>query len=452
MDRRHFLSTTLAATAATAATAMATTESASASTTAGATGVPAARGSARAKRFAEQRWLLDNIIQANGMDWDQARSAYLNGPCGVEANADFAAIRARIKKYDDISTTFEATAKRREARAHLMEEEGSPVSARENYFMAAIHWGAAQWPIDENNDKNRFYNEHKRDCYSRYAKLADHHVEAAWIPYQGKNLPGWFHLPPGYKGGRLPAVVIVPGMDSFKETSVSMYGDAWLNRGFAVLAMEGPGQYECPLLGIYVSIPGWAEAGKAAMDWLVARPEVDPQKIGVRGTSFGSFTATVMAGAEPRYRAVAVAATAVEPGYYTIFDKACPTFKNRFMYMSNIDDEETFQEFRKTLTWEGYADKVRVPYLMVAGEADELSPMEHTERLIKTINGPKRLVVYQESRHSVGGVPSTTQGPPVGSLIADWMLHVLEGKSFPTERWFVDSSGRVNKSAFESKA
>jgi len=363
----------------------------------------------------------------------------------MDASADFAAIRQRIKKFDDISPTFEATARRREARAHLMEEEGSPVSARENYFMAAIHWGAAQWPIDESNDKNRFYNQHKRDCYSNYARLADHHVEAAWIPYQGKKLPGWFHLPPGYKGGRIPAVVVVPGMDSFKETAVAMYGDSLLNRGFAVLAMEGPGQYECPLLGIYVSVPGWAEAGKAMMDWLIARPEVNPQQIGLRGTSFGSFTCTVIAGSDPRYRAVAVAATAVEPGYYTIFDRACPTFKNRFMYMSNIDDEKTFQEFRKTLTWEGYADKIRVPYLMVAGECDELSPMEHTERLIKTVNGPKRLVVYQESRHSVGGVASTTVGPPVGSLIADWMFHVLNGKTYPSEHWFIESSGRVNK-------
>ena len=31
-------------------------------------------GAATTKRFAEQRWALDNIIRANGIDWDQPRS------------------------------------------------------------------------------------------------------------------------------------------------------------------------------------------------------------------------------------------------------------------------------------------------------------------------------------------------------------------------------------------
>ena len=61
--------------------------------------------------------------------------------------------------------------------------------------------------------------------------------------YYGKALPGWFHLPPGYSGGRIPAVVAIPGMDSFKEVAVAMYGDRWLMRDIAVLALDGPGQY-----------------------------------------------------------------------------------------------------------------------------------------------------------------------------------------------------------------
>src|SRR5262249_53002331 len=56
-----------------------------------------ADGAATTKRFADQRWALDNIIRANGIDWDQPRSIYLSSPCGVEANADFAAIRSRVQ-------------------------------------------------------------------------------------------------------------------------------------------------------------------------------------------------------------------------------------------------------------------------------------------------------------------------------------------------------------------
>ena len=32
----------------------------------------------QARRFVEQRWLIDNIIRANGIDWDQPRSIYLS--------------------------------------------------------------------------------------------------------------------------------------------------------------------------------------------------------------------------------------------------------------------------------------------------------------------------------------------------------------------------------------
>jgi len=203
------------------------------------------------RRWTEQRWLLDNTIRSVGLDWDQPRSIYLSTPCGPEANADFAAIRQRITKLADASPAFEAVARRREARARAAEESQDFVTARENYFMASIHWGAAQWPIDENNEQNRLYNGKKRECFTKYARLADHRVEAAWIPLPGgPSLPGWFHLPPGYNGGRIPVVLSLPGMDSFKEMSVAMYGDRWLSRGMAVLALDGPGQYECPLLEI----------------------------------------------------------------------------------------------------------------------------------------------------------------------------------------------------------
>ena len=96
------------------------------------------------KRFAEQRWALDNIIRANGIDWDQPRSLYLSAPCGVEAGADFTAIRARVQKMADIGPAFESTAKRREAKARAAEAEGNLITARDNWFMAAVHYGAAE--------------------------------------------------------------------------------------------------------------------------------------------------------------------------------------------------------------------------------------------------------------------------------------------------------------------
>jgi dienelactone hydrolase len=405
------------------------------------------RGEPQVRRFNAQRWLLDNVIRANGIDWDQPRSLYLNAPCGIEANADFAGVRERVKKMADIGPAFATVARRREAKAKAAQAAGHLVSARDNYFMAAIHWAAAQWPYDQNDEPNIALNEKKRECYTSYAGLADHRVEAVWIPFRGKAIPAWFHLPPGYQAGRVPVVISIPGMDSFKEAMVALYGDRWLNRGMAVLAIDGPGQYEAPMLGLYFTTDAWVETGPAVVDWLAARPEIDVDRIGVTGTSFGSFFGTVLAAHEPRVRACAVMSVCHEPGCHTIFQEASPTFKKRFMYMSGIVDEDAFDKFRQTITWEGHADKIRVPYLCVAGEAEELSPLEHSERLVAALSGPKQMVVYQESRHSVGNVPSANLGPFPPILAADWMADRLAGKPFASEKWYVTSSGQIEKTS-----
>jgi len=290
---------------------------------------------ATTKRFSQQRWALDNIIRANGIDWDQPRSIYLSAPCGVEANADFAAIRARVQKMADIGPAFESTAKRREAKARAAEADGNPVTARDNWYMAAIHYGAAEWPYDDSGPQHVELHNKKRECFSNYAQLADHKIEAVSIPFKTKSIPGWFHLPPGYSGGKVPVVIAIPGMDSFKEINVALANDRWMQRGVAVLSIDGPGQYESPLLGVYVSMQNWIDAGPAVVDWLLRRPEIDGQKIGVSGASFGSFFGTILTANEPRIAATAVISTCLEPGCHTIFEEASPTFKKRFMWMSN---------------------------------------------------------------------------------------------------------------------
>jgi dipeptidyl aminopeptidase/acylaminoacyl peptidase len=402
-------------------------------------------GAPQMRRWNEQRWLLDNVISAVGIDWDSPRLPHLNAALGPGATADINSIRQRVKKFADIEGAFVAVARRREALAVAAEAAEQSVTARENFYMASNYWASAQWTIDESNETNHFYNRRKRECYEKFAKLADHQVEAAWIPLQDKKLPAWFHLPPGYKSGRIPAVVNIPGMDGYKERSVPLYGDPWLNRGIAVLVVEGPGQYEAPLLGIPVTMPAWSAAGPAIMEWLLQRPEIDPQRIGITGRSFGSLFSTVAIANEPRFCAGAVIAVCLEPGCHTIFEEASPTFKKRFMWMSGFTDESAFDEFAKSLTWEGYAEKIHQPFLVMTGESDELSPLVHTERFVKTLPGPKQLLIYQDSRHTVSGVPSVNLGPAPNVLMCEWMAARLQGKSFASERWYVNAGGQVDK-------
>jgi dienelactone hydrolase len=400
------------------------------------------------RRFDEERWVLDNIIQANGIDWDQPHTSILLRACGLDITGDMTALKQRVKKYADIAPAFEALARRREQRAKAAEQAGEKIPARDDYFIAAQYWASAMWPIDEVDHTLKMYNAKKRETFGKYMEFADHHVEWAEIPYRGKTLPAVFHLPPGYQGGaKVPVVVIVPGMDGYKEKYVSLYGDDWMQRGVAALCVEGPGYWEAPLRGIYVDVAGWAETGKEVMRWLAARPEVDADKVALTGSSVGSFFSALMMSDEPRYKACAITGTCYEPGGYTIFQTASPTFKRRFMFMSGINDEGEFDQFRKTLDWHGYAKKIKAPYLVIAGGSDELCPIESTQAFVAALAGPKQLMIYQDSRHGVGGVPSTFNGPQPRTYQAEWIMGRLAGKPIENERWYVEASGKVDKTA-----
>jgi len=406
----------------------------------------APKGEPIVKRFDEQRWVLDNIIQANGIDWDQSHTAVAIRSGGTAAVADMAELRRHVRRLVDIGPAFEALAKKRETAAIAAERIGDKILARDNYYLACNYWASAMWTIDEASKKLIALNDKKRDTFNKYAALADHHIEWVEFAYRGKTLPGILHLPPNHQSGaKVPVIVAVSGMDGFKERSVSLYSDTWMQRGYAVLAFEGPGYWEPPLRGLYVDVPGWAEAAKTVADWLVRRPEIDADKIGMTGVSYGSFFTAIMMAADARYKACAVTGTCYEPGGETIFNRASPTFKKRFMFMSGITDERQFDEFRKTIDWSGYAQKVKGAYLVCCGEYDQLCPLEYTDAFMKALGGPKQLLVYEGGNHSIALTTATERGPEPREYQAEWMAARLEGKPFASERWFITANGQIMK-------
>jgi len=393
----------------------------------------------RMKRWQEQRWILDSIIRTVGIEWDQPRIAYTAGPCGPEANFDFNLVRQRVAKLTDMPREFAAAARRRESVAEQYEKDGRYVAARESYFIASLLWGSAQWSIFENSPQNLDYNERKVHCYKRYIAHAPSKIERVEIPFGKSSLPGYLHLPRGSHGERLPCVLTIDGMDGFKEIMHAMYGDKILERGMASLAIDGPGQGECCTRGIHVTATNFKDAGRAALDWLRRRPEIDPDRLLVYGISFGSFWGTQVAMVDGGLAGCAVAYVCHEPGGHTIFNMASPTFKLRFMYMAGIEDEEEFDGFAAGMTLDGR--EVKCPYLVIAGEDDELSPIEHTYQLFDQVQTPKKLVLYQGERHAIGG-PAGGFGPNWLTLVAEWLRDRADGKPMSSEKVYVDVTGR----------
>lgn len=402
------------------------------------------------RRWREQRWLIDAVVRTVGIEWDQARISSKARPIGAEAEAEFRAVATRIRKYDDIHREFAAQARKREARAAAYDKEGRVVAAREAWLTASLLWSTACWPIHEDNETLRFYEDRVNDCYARFMPLAPHPVERVEIPFGSKFMPAYLHLPHRpHAGERMPLVIIIGGMDSSKENMVSLYGDRFLTRGFAVLALDGPGQAEAVTRGIFFTENNFGDAAEATWGWLQKRREIDLDRVVVRGTSFGSYFGTVFAAAlGDRIKGFAATGVCQEPSCDTIFNAASPTFKMRFMFMSGYEDEVAFDAFATRIDLRPFAAQIVCPYMVVAGEADQLSPIEHTENLFTLIKAPKKLVIFEGANHGVGDAPSVANGEEKVTMIADWLLDRINGKPFVSERVFVDSSGRTQHTPY----
>ena len=387
----------------------------------------------RASRMAEQEWMFDKIIQATGPDFYWPMTEETLGAVGMVGSGDIRSVRASIRKFSDITDEMTRIARKREAVAKKAEDAGHLVTAGQNYFTAAAYYTMAQGPIHEDgNEANAALSAKKNACYDKFIEYAPHKVERVEIPFEDTSLPGYLHLPPD-GAGPTPCVVFLGGMDNFKEMLVTAPSDRFLERGIAVLAFDGPGQNEALISrGIHCTEDNFVTAGKAAMDYLLIRPEIDGEKIGITGISMGSFWLTQIVANDARYAAAAGFYICHENGMNTIFNVANPMFKDRYMWMAGIEDEDAFDAFAPRLTLEGLGPRIRCPYMIVAGEDDDLSPIEHTYKLYDEIAGPKTLVVFKDEVHGV------SDNLDVRAMIADWMRDRFDGKPLESSRIYME--------------
>ena len=399
------------------------------------------------RRWMEQRWAIDSVIQAVGVEWDQPRLIYTMYPAGPDAVADFRTVGLRVKKFADMHREFGAAGRRREIKAENFEKQNRLVAARESYFIASMLYSAARWPIFENNEVSIDYNTRMVRCYDKFAALMNRPIERFEIPFGGKGkfLPGYLHLPhKPAPGEKFPLVIGIDGMDGSKEIMCSMYGDRFLERGFANFIYDGPGQGECTIHDLHVTPTNHMDAALAVYERLIQHPNIDKERIVVWGISFGSFFALQAAAAlAEKIKGVAVTYVNHDSGLVNLMEMASPSFKMRFMYMAGFDDEKKFDEFARKFTILPVADRIKCPVLVQGGEDDELSPIEHSAALVDKLKVPKKFVVYEGERHALGSNTAAYLGESWSVMLADWCLDRIEGRPAPNEHVHINSLGQA---------
>jgi len=358
---------------------------------------------------------VDEAIRVRDIEFDQPRLMYHLGPVADEqTGADIAEIRGGVHKMADHVPVVRAVAERREARARA-------TGSGADWYAAAQLWALACWPVWEDDALARDLDERKNNAYEAWAPHSGHRVERVEIPMAGGTMPAWFHLPAD-ASGPLPTVLACGGMDAPREIVVSRLGDPWLERGFAVLAVDGPGQGEAAIHGLHVTPENWVDAGAALVAWLRARPEVDDTRLVCTGTSFGSFWMTQVAATQPVFLGCSVALPVFEPTCRTLFEQAPPTFKARHMWMAGLyDDEPAFDALVQGYDLRPLINDMLVPWQVVGGSADDLSPSGWVSELAGRCPAPTAVTLYQGARHSMTEAPSVTNGPSWRGLAVDWL-------------------------------
>ena len=81
--------------------------------------------------------------------------------CGPNVLNDVAGVRSRVRRFNDLTRELPRVSVRREKMAQQYEERGYTVAARGNYFMVAIFYMYALWPIFETTRELIALNERK---------------------------------------------------------------------------------------------------------------------------------------------------------------------------------------------------------------------------------------------------------------------------------------------------
>jgi hypothetical protein len=83
---------------------------------------------------------------------------------------------------------------------------------------------------------------------------------------------------------------------------------------------------------------------------------------------------------------------------------------------------------------------------VIAGDEDELSPIEYSYELASLARGPAPMLVYQQGRHALSApTPSVLMGPHWVGYAADWLADRTRGIAATDIVDYVRSDGVVER-------
>lgn len=326
---------------------------------------------------------------------------------------DFQEVTAACERWEDWCRLWSERAAIHEALGEDTLAAGHRLSAGEHFTRAALcyHFGKFLFV----NDIGQMKAAHMKSvaCRNKALPLIDPPGERVAIPYAGKHLYGILRKPAG--AARPPVVVMCMGLDSTKE-EMDDYENRFLRRGVATLAFDGPGQgeaeYDFPIC------PEYEKPVKAVIDWIEARGDLDRDRIGIWGVSFGGYYAPRAAAFDRRIKACVALSGAYQRA--TSFEGRPVINTEAFRVRSGSADLAEAARVAARVTLKGIARNITCPIYIVAGSKDRLTSPEQAKMLAAEVSGPCVLSIIEGGNHVVNNLWYRYR-----DQTADWMAQQL---------------------------
>jgi dienelactone hydrolase len=314
-------------------------------------------------------------------------------------------------------------AERNHARGDEAEERGHIRSAMNCWLRAANYYRSAEfWLLPDDPRRLATFDKCERASRKWLRYLPGEAVE---IPYEnGVSMPGYFIKPKG--AGKYPVLISFGGLDSFKDELWFMTGRGAVQRGIAVLLVDGPGQggtlrrHKVPTRFDY-EVP----VGRC-IDWLEKRSDVDAKRIAVSGSSLGGYYAA-RAGSKEHRLAACISHGAIWDVQQRFADRGeGHALANHMKWVMGASSMAEAIDKAKPFKLEGVLDEMRCPYLVLHGGHDVLG-VENSKTVYEYARSKGvKVTLRLTSEEETGAEHCQHDNPTLGQeLMIDWLADVF---------------------------
>jgi hypothetical protein len=220
----------------------------------------------------------------------QARAMLGRSTHGASEPGEVLETLDRIHDHASWSQQWSVTATRLQEHAGRLGDGDDRAGAAAAYLRAASYWAAVVDGLAETDDETGLraaFDQH-RDCWDAFVGCSDGAHVRADTPYEGTVLPGYL-LRPDASGARRPTMVLVNGSDGALTGLWNEAAAGALQRGLNAYVFDGPGQQSMLFRHSMPFRPDWEAVLTPVLDMLVARPDVDADRLVGYGVSQGGY-------------------------------------------------------------------------------------------------------------------------------------------------------------------